>query len=221
MKTKTRPGLRRFELKLLGYGNAYYIERVARLEAALARKPRQLQIDMIGEGEIPADTAMLFRSVLSQRSSRTLIITNARSSLQGGSVLVWLSGDCRLIRKHARIFFRPTTYSEGQNPDDGKVWDEEELHYVEPDSVVDPEEADYARVLKVINEYLPVKEFAGKIVELTALRRLGLVDCETLEDILNTALSKPHPPKAKLTDCQGEQQSRIKFDVGSSDPQRN
>src|SRR5688572_23164256 len=59
MKTQTQSGHRQFELKLLGYGNCYYIERVARLEAALARKPRVLQINLIGTGEIPADTALL------------------------------------------------------------------------------------------------------------------------------------------------------------------
>jgi len=28
------------------YNNSYYLERLARLEAALARKPRELQIEM-------------------------------------------------------------------------------------------------------------------------------------------------------------------------------
>jgi hypothetical protein len=72
---------------LLGYGNHYYIESIARLEAALARKPRVFQIDLIGVGEIPANSALLIRSVLLSRSSKTRLITHARSSLQNGSVL--------------------------------------------------------------------------------------------------------------------------------------
>jgi hypothetical protein len=109
MKIQSHEHSRRFELKILGYGNGYYIERVARLERALARKPRVLQIDLIGQGEVPADVALLIRSILLARSSRTEIVTNARSSLQNGSVLVWLLGDRRIIRDDARVFFRRAT----------------------------------------------------------------------------------------------------------------
>src|SRR6185503_4178173 len=79
---------------------------IARLEAALARKPRVLQIDLIGVGEVPADAALLIRSVLMSRSPRTRVITRARSSLQNSSVLVWLLGDSRIIRDDAKLFFR-------------------------------------------------------------------------------------------------------------------
>jgi hypothetical protein len=46
-----------------------------------------LQIDIVGSGEMPADTAHLIRSVLLRRSAKTQVITNARSNLQGGAVL--------------------------------------------------------------------------------------------------------------------------------------
>ena len=96
MKKKSKKGLRGFQLKVLGYGNSYYIVRVADLEKALAKRPRQFQIDLVGNGEIPADWALLIRSILIQRAPQTQLITNARSSLQGGSVLVWLLGDRRI-----------------------------------------------------------------------------------------------------------------------------
>ena len=99
MKKKSKTGLRGFQLKVLGYGsNSYYIDRVADLEKALAKRPRRFQIDLVGNGEIPADWALLIRSILIQRAPQTQLITNARSSLQDGSVLVWLLGDCRMIR---------------------------------------------------------------------------------------------------------------------------
>ena len=81
---KTRSRLCRFQLKLLSYGNSYYIDRIAQLESALRRKPRALQLEMIGDGEIPADTALLIRSILMGRSPKTRLITSARSSLQNG-----------------------------------------------------------------------------------------------------------------------------------------
>ena len=65
MKTKTRRC--QFQLKIM-YGHAYYIDRVPKLEAAICRKPRTLQIKMIGTGEVPPDWALLIRSVLLNRS---------------------------------------------------------------------------------------------------------------------------------------------------------
>ncbi len=95
MKTKSRQNFRRFQFHIYAYSNGYCIERIGQLERALAKKPRMLQIDMMGVGEIPADSALWIRSVLMNRSPETRIITHARSSLQNATVLVWLLGDER------------------------------------------------------------------------------------------------------------------------------
>lgn len=190
MKSKTKQGLLRFQLKLMHYGNSYYIDRIADLERALARKPRQLQLDMVGEGEIQADWALLIRSILNQRSPKTRIITNARSSLQGGSVLVWLQGDRRIIRPDARVFFRRATESDDAAANENAAWKEGEPKYTDSYSETDPEEADYARVLQAINEFLPVKEMAGRPVEVAELRQFGLVENDKLDRFLATAIGK-------------------------------
>src|SRR5260221_5478971 len=104
MKTRARQGRRRFQLKIMPYGNSHYIERIEQLERVLARKPRVIQIDMVGVGEIPADSALLIRSLLMARSPKTRLVTNARSSLHGGSVLVSLLGERRLSRDDARLY---------------------------------------------------------------------------------------------------------------------
>ena len=41
-KNKTRPPCQ-FQVKILGYGNAHYIELIARLESALARKAKRVR----------------------------------------------------------------------------------------------------------------------------------------------------------------------------------
>src|SRR5262245_17061507 len=161
MKTRRKQGLRQFQLRLLPYGNCYYIDRIAQLETALARKPRVLQIDMVGVGEIPADSALLIRSVLLDRWPKTRIITVARSSLQNGAVLVWLLGDSRIIRDDAKVFFRRANLSEDDEPEENEVW-KDEPKFCDSFSEIDPEEGDYARVLELINEFLPVKELAGR-----------------------------------------------------------
>ena len=148
---KTRSRLCRFQLKLLSYGNSYYIDRIAQLESALRRKPKALQLEMIGDGEIPADTALLIRSILMGRSPKTRLVTSARSSLQNGSVLVWLMGDVRTIRDDARLYLRRVDLSE----EDEAEQKQNEPSYRDSYSEIDPEEADYAQVLQIINEYLP------------------------------------------------------------------
>jgi hypothetical protein len=189
MKTKVRKALRRFEFKIFAYGNCYYIERIAQLERVLAKNPRTLQIDLIGVGEISADSALLIRSILMKRSPETQVITNARSSLQGGSVLVWLLGDRRLIRDDARLFFRRTTLSETGELVQNEVWKESE-HKPWESSEIDPEEGDYAKVLQAINEFLPVKELAGRLIYVPVLRQFGLVENEKVDGFLATAFGK-------------------------------
>src|SRR5690242_10165928 len=110
MTKKSRQGLRRLRVEVRSWGN--YIEQIAELKRVLAKKPRTLQIEILGTGEIPADSALRFRAALMERSSRTRIVTNAQSTIQGGSVLLWLLGDRRTICEDARLYFRRTAWSE-------------------------------------------------------------------------------------------------------------
>src|SRR4051812_7117343 len=183
---KTRPSRRGRKLQLnVTYRQSYYIDLIARLETILRRKPYSLQIDMIGVGEIPADAALLIRSVLLTHARNTRLIINARSSLQGGSVLVWLLGEIRSIREDALLYFRHTTLSEQQQAEQLEA-----LNYTVPkyqDSYSDPEdpeEWDYVRVLQLINEFLPVKELAGRPIGTALLRQFGLIENEKVDGFL-------------------------------------
>jgi len=190
MKTSTVRRACHFRLKLPAYGGSYYVKKALKLEAALARKPKVLCIEMIGDGEIPADTALLIRSILIKRSAETKLVTNARSSLQGGSVLVWLLGDQRMIRDDARVFFKRNPLADEDPVEVYAGLGAAEQKYKDSYSCVDPEDADYARVLELINEFLPVNEFAGRIVNVSVLRDFGLVADERVDNLLATAFSK-------------------------------
>jgi len=194
MKKRSKQGLRQFQLEIMSYGNSYYIERVAELETALAKKPRSLQLNMVGVGEISADAALRIRAALLARSPKTRIITNARSSLQNGSVLVWLMGDQRLIRDDATLYFRRANQSEIKVAEPDEDWKDDEPKYCDSYSYVDPEEGDYARALQVINEFLPVKELAGRLVGVPVLRQFGLVENEKVDHFLADALGKKREP---------------------------
>ena len=190
MKTQRAKRVCEFRLKLTGYGDSYYIKRALKLEAALKEKPKVIRLEMIGEGEIPADTALLFRSILIGRSPGAQLITYARSSLQGASVLVWLLGDQRTIRSDARVFFRRNPLADEDPVEVYAGMGEAEPKYKDSYSSVDPEDADYVRVLEHINEFLPVSEFAGRVIHVSVLRQFGLVENEQVDSFLATAFGK-------------------------------
>ena len=190
MKARSSQRRRRFQLKIMPYGNSYYIDRIEQLEKLLGRKPRLIQIDMVGVGEIPADSALLIRSVLMARSPKVRILTNARSSLQGGSVLVWLLGDDRRIRHDARLYLRHVELSEDETAEPSETPKDDDLKYRDSFSEIDPEEGDYAQVLQYINEFLPVKELAGRLIGVPVLRQFGLVENEQGDLFLATAFGK-------------------------------
>jgi len=186
----------KFQLSLPCYASSYFLKQALKLETALARKPRVLRLEMIGDGEIPADTALLMRSILMNRSPKTQLVTVARSSLQGGSVLVWLLGDQRIIRDDARVFFRRNPLADEDPVEIYAGIGEAEPKYKDSYSSIDPEDADYARVLQLINEFLPVNEFAGRIVNVAILRQFGLVENERVDNFLATAFSKSERARA-------------------------
>jgi hypothetical protein len=194
MKKKCMQGLRRFPVEVRFWGS--YVEQLDELEQALARKPRALQIELVGSGELPADVALQFRSVLMNRSPTTRIVTHARSGLQGGSVLLWLLGETRTMRDDARIYFRPTTFSEDHEVSETDSGVKGEPAYQDSYSEVDPAEADYARVLELINEFLPVREMAGRVIGVRVLRQFGLIENEKADRFLATVFSKS-PSRAR------------------------
>ena len=192
MKKKSRPALRRFKVEVRFWGN--YAERIDELKRALAKKPKALQIEIGGTGEMSADIALRFRAALMERSPKTRIVTNAHSSLQGGSVLLWLLGDSRTIRDDAKLYFRRTTWSEEDEVRENSGPKEDEPRYRDSYSEVDPNEGDYSRVLQLINEFLPVKEMAGRLIGAPVLRQFGLIENEKVDSFLATVFSKSHEP---------------------------
>jgi hypothetical protein len=59
------------------------------------------------------------------------------------------------------------------------------------------EEEDYVRVLHAINEFLPVKELAGRPVELPVLKEFGLIDNEEVDGRLATAFGRAKERREK------------------------
>ncbi|HEY5912796.1 MAG TPA: hypothetical protein VJA21_19520 [Verrucomicrobiae bacterium] len=93
-------------------------------------------------------------------------------------------GDTRLIREDAKLLFRKSN-KEDEDEDD-EDWKDEKSD----DSETDLEQVDYEQVLKHIDNFLPVKELAGRPVDLEILRQFGLVDNEKVDHFLASAFAK-------------------------------
>ena len=128
-------------------------------------------------------------------------------------MLVWLLGDSRMIRDDARLFFRRATLSEDGETERKEPWKNDEPEFCDSFSEIDPEEGDYARVLQCINEFLPVKELAGRLVEMPVLRQFGLVENEKMNDFLATAFGAKREPPNALSDARMENRSRCRATV--------
>ena len=184
VKAKRTKGTKRHPkllLKLCSWEN--YLDEAYQLEAMLTKQPARLEIELVGRGAIPPDSALLMRSMLLKRSPKTHLTTNARSSLQGGAVLLWLLGDTRLIREDARVYFRPAGPFVAEEA--ATVWKDRSFSDEE-----DMEEEDYVRVLHAINAFLPVKELAGHPVGASVLKEFGLIDNEAVDGLLATAFRR-------------------------------
>ncbi|MEW6161089.1 MAG: hypothetical protein AB1813_26980 [Verrucomicrobiota bacterium] len=217
MRKGSRQGRRRFQVEVRSWGN--YVQRIAELERVLAKKPSVLQIDIVGAGEIPADVALRFRAALQARSSKTRLVTKAHSSLQGGSVLLWLMSDGRSIREGAWLYFRRTTLSENDEVAEHGTG-ETEPAYRDSYSEIDPEEGDYARVLQIINEFLPVEEMAGRLIGVPVLRQFGLVDNESMDKLLRAVFAKTPTPVKRPSNATHQRRVRRRPEKSRVRPMR-
>ncbi len=184
MKTQLAYKRGHFLLRIMAYA---YADQIIRLEARLARKPSRLQIDLIGSDEMSPDTVLLLRSIFLKRDPQTHITTCARSSLQGASVLLWLLGDTRIVREDVKMFFRKS-WESADDDDDDDDWQDE------PTGDDDIEEAAYQRVLELINQFIPVREFVGRTFGLSELQQFGLVDSEHVDRFLHSAFGQSNHP---------------------------
>jgi hypothetical protein len=162
------------------------------MESLLKKKPAALHIEMFGAGELSASATFLLRSALLTRSPKTRIITHARTHLRGGGVLIWLMGDKRIIREDAKLYFRATGIFATQE-NGGFDWTDRDFFFGNDDL----EKADYIRVLESINEYLEVKELAGRAIDLSELKQFGLVDNAGMDKFLATAFRREKNPGDK------------------------
>ena len=121
-------------------------------------------------------------------------------------MLIWLQGDVRLIRDDAKVFFRRLDNSELNDVELVESWKDPDSDFDDSEEA-SPAEDEYARVLEVINEFLPVKEMAGRMIGVPVLRQFGLVENEVLDRLLESTLGKSSNAAISSPDVSDAKQS--------------
>ena len=168
---------------------------VEELQKQWAAKPASLTLRFVGVHQMNSDPALLVYETLKHKPAATRVITDAWSPLLGGSVLVWLAGDFRKIRPTAWVYFHRSGRKKRRFP-----WDDEQEWDSAPEGPNLPE-VDYRNLLRLIEHYLPVKDFAGKVVTPALLSEFCLLE-ERIPGFCRRPQGSPpaessHPPADK------------------------
>ena len=73
-----------------------------------------------------------------------------------------------------------------------------------------PKKVFYARVLQLINEFLPVKEMAGRLFGVPVLRQFGLIPDEKVDRFLLAAFSKVPERALRASDQRPHRQKKAR-----------
>ena len=102
-------------------------------------------------------------------------------------MLVWLLGDTRIIRDDARLYFRAPDPSQSGEQEDEEVWTDRNLSCFLAFREGSLMRRTTLGVLRLMNEFLPVKELAGKPIDVAVVKQFGLVDNAKLDHFLAAA----------------------------------
>ncbi|MEI7729363.1 MAG: hypothetical protein WCO56_07310 [Verrucomicrobiota bacterium] len=174
------------------------------LIARFQTKPKLLILKFLGINEMNLDSALVLHETLKHRPPDMKLVTDACSPIIGPGVLIWLLGDVRRIRPTAWIFFRgPRSHRErGHRPpwrEAGEWWQQQE-----DTTTPDLREIDYHTLLRLINDYLPVKLLAGKPLTPHILGEYCLLGDEPTGKLTGdqvtgvAAAKKTSPPEPKV-----------------------
>jgi len=153
-------------------------EMFRKVRLALRNKPKALRLELVGAGEFSQDIVLAIHSLLIDAKKGGLkLTTQAHSSLYNGSLLLWLVGEKRIIRSNTAFFEVDRT--EDEEDDDLDFISEERTPFLNRREMV--YQSNFKEIVRLIDEYIPVKELAGQRLEMKELSEYGLVDSESTD----------------------------------------
>jgi len=152
------------------------------LTCSLADKPAgRLTLRFIGPHQMNPDAALIIYDFLTRHRHGATIVTDAWSPLMGSSILVWLAGDVRRVRATTNFTFLSLAAMKRRKAFPFPWDDEPEPAEVEGEPPVDLGLVDYQTLLGLMDQYLPVEQFGGKVITPAMLKEMGLLENSPLD----------------------------------------
>ena len=159
------------------------------LISVLENKPKSVTLRLIVPHHLQPDSALILEAVLASRGGGMPITTEAWSPVLGPSVLLWLKGNVRLIRRTDYLYFR--LLSEAKRRKQHRPLWEDDFNFM--DGYAEPGinlcVTDYETVLRPVGEFPPVDQLADKIITPDMLKELGLLGGGPLDDLLEECMA--------------------------------
>ena len=128
--------------------------------------------------------------ILTTQSNGVRLITDAWSSVLGPSVLIWLAGHTRLMRPTTHFRFRSLEELLRRRKSTRPPWENDFAAMAgDAEPEVNPMVTNYKTVLRLMDQYLPVDQWAGKTITPDMLRELAVLENSSLDDLLHKCLS--------------------------------
>jgi hypothetical protein len=140
------------------------------------RKVGQLTLEFREVNEMSGNAALLTYELLRHKPPGITIISNAMSPILGPGVIVWLAGDRRFIRSTGWLYFRKSRKPRRTSRPPWFDEAEESWRAREPDDSPDFGAVFHDQVGQIIDKYLPINEFANKLIVPSVLAEWGLLD---------------------------------------------
>ena len=153
-----------------------------KVKRAVNQKPKELKINLIGQGHVKQDSVLMLWELLTNRDPATKLITHARTSLYDGSLLLFLISDERIARPFA--FFQIDSVKRIKEEVCNEDCDSDDyfgLFGTVKNKILSPYKRDYLQIASIMNQYIPVEDLSDRQMDLTELKDYGLLFTEEEE----------------------------------------
>jgi len=190
------------------------LQTIEAIASNFEKRVPQLELEFNEINQMPPNAALRLYEILQRKPAGTTLDAKAHSPIQNCGILVWLAADRRYIRSTSWMYFRPVR--SGKRRRQPAPWDDEQDWWrfeEEESSLPNFGEMDYRTVLRLMNNYLPVKGLAGKVLTPALLDEFCLLDAGLMKEAVPLQSSAQHQP-ASGSDTHKETKNTVAADLG-------
>lgn len=164
---------------------------VLELEAALVagpKRPKGLLLKLIGPGGLPHWAALAMHDLLRHRPPEIRLAAQAYTPLLSGDALLWLEAEARSLAPGAFILLPTAEAASSMEGDLIGSGASGGIYFLMQQTLMEGSLAHrtgFELVLARLEEFLPVREWAGRALFAAELREFGLLD-DGIDDFLHS-----------------------------------